>query len=108
MHLRFNLFTLELFTRPHRRGFRVNSTPLTLGQFLRVAVGQKRPPEILRGVQNIALSESSIGRFLELAPYGPRLLYRAIWYLLHRNSISCLPAAGPPEETNRCNTMTNV
>jgi hypothetical protein len=50
-----------------------------LGQFLRMAVGQKRPPEILRAVQNIALSESSIGRFLELAPYGPRLFYSAIW-----------------------------
>ena len=79
MHLRFELFTLEQFTRPHRRSFRVNSTPLAFGQFLRMAVGQKRPPEILRAVQNIALSESSIGRFLELAPYGPRLFYSAIW-----------------------------
>jgi hypothetical protein len=40
---------------------------------------EKRPPEILRAVRNIALSESSIGRFLELAPYGPRLFYSAIW-----------------------------
>jgi hypothetical protein len=70
---------LEQIARHHRRGFRVNSTTLALGQFLRLVESEKRPPEILRAVQNIALSESSIGRFLELAPYGPRLLSSAMW-----------------------------
>jgi hypothetical protein len=70
---------LEQITRHHRRGFRVNSKTLALGQFLRVVESEKRPAEILRPVQSIALNESSIGRFLELAPYGPRLFYSAIW-----------------------------
>jgi hypothetical protein len=49
-----------------------------LGQFLRLVESEKRPAEILRAVQSIALGESSIGRFLELAPYGPSLLQCSI------------------------------
>ena len=70
---------LRVITGAARRGFLVNSTTLALGQFLRMVESEKRPAEILRAVQSIALSESSIGRFLELAPYGPRLFFSAIW-----------------------------